>query len=75
MWLRIIIFVVIIALIIYGVRSIKRNINDYFSDADKEKLKRDRADRDRAEIVDLKRDPKDGIFRPGGDKKDKDQDT
>jgi len=75
MWLRIITFVIIIAIIVYGVRAISRNVNDYFSDIDKDKLKRDRQDRKRSDIVDLTRDPKDGVFRPGDDKKDGDKDA
>lgn len=75
MWLRILTFVVIIGAIIYGVRAIRRNINDYFSDADKDKLKRDRQDRKRSDIVDLTRDPKDGVFRPGDNKKDDNKDA
>ena len=75
MLLRIITFVVIIAAIIYGVCAIRRNINEYFSDVDKDKLKRDRRDRNRPDIVDLTRDPKDGVFRPGDDKKDGDKDA
>jgi len=73
MWLRVLTFVVIIAAIVYGVRAIRRNINDYFSDVDKDKLKRDRQDRNRSDIVDLTKDPKDGVFRPGKNKKDDDK--
>ncbi|MCZ4271348.1 hypothetical protein [Maritalea porphyrae] len=73
MWLRVITFVIIIAAIIYGVRAIRRNVMDYFDEADKDKLKRDRKDRKRSDIVDLRRDPKDGVFRPGDNKKDDDK--
>ena len=75
MWLRIIVLGLVLAIIIYGLRAIRRNINDYITKDDEEKLRRDRADRDRGQVVDLKRDPEDGVFRPNGDKKDKsDQD-
>lgn len=75
MWLRVITFVIIIAAIIYGVRAIRQNFVDYFNEADKDKLKRDRKDRKRSDIVDLTRDPKDGVFRPGNNKKDDDKDA
>lgn len=75
MWLRIITFVIVIAAIVYGIRAIRRNINDYFTGVDKDKLKRDREDRKRSDIVDLRRDPKDGVFRPGDKKKDDDKDA
>ena len=75
MWLRIITFVIVIAAIVYGIRAIRRNINDYFTDVDKDKLKRDREDRKRSDIVDLRRDPKDGVFRPDDKKKDDDKDA
>jgi len=75
MWLKILTFVIVAVAIAYGLRAIRRNINDYFADVDKDKLKRDRADRRRSDIVDLKRDPKDGVFRPGDNKKDDDKDA
>ncbi|GLQ17820.1 hypothetical protein [Maritalea porphyrae] len=75
MWLKILTFVIVAVAIAYGLRAIRRNINDYFADVDKDKLKRDREDRRRSDIVDLKRDPKDGVFRPGDNKKDDDKDA
>jgi len=73
MLLKIITMIVIFGIIYYGVGKIRRNINDYFSGADADKLRRDREDLKRSDVVDLEQD-EDGVFRPGGkidDKKDR----
>jgi hypothetical protein len=75
MLLRIIVLVLVLVLIIYGLRVIRRSINDFIQKDDDQKLKRDRADRDKGNIVDLTRD-KDGVYRPGEkpeDEKDNDK--
>ena len=72
MLLRIIVLIAVLAIIIYGLRAIRRNVNDFINKDDEEKLRRDRQDRDRGCIVDLKQD-KDGVFRPEDEKDDSDR--
>lgn len=75
MWLRVLVLVLVLVLIIYGLRAIRRSINDFIQKDDDQKLKRDRQDRDHGNIVDLTRD-KDGVYRPGeksDEKKDNDK--
>ncbi len=72
--LRIVVFVVIGLMILFGVRRIWRDWTGKFK-ADDEEVKRlrrerDLAERQRPDVIDLKRDD-DGTFRPGGRDDDK----
>ena len=72
MLLRILIFVVIAIAIYLGVRKIWRDWSGAFKaeDAEARRLRRERdlAERERPDVIDLKRD-KDGTYRPGDDDK------
>ena len=72
MLLRILIFVVIAIAIYLGVRKIWRDWTGAFKadDAEARRLRRERdlAERERPDVIDLKRD-KDGTYRPGDDDK------
>ena len=72
MLLRILIFVVIAIAIYLGVRKIWRDWTGAFKaeDAEARRLRRERdlAERERPDVIDLKRD-KDGTYRPGDDKR------
>ena len=72
MLLRIIVLIAVLAIIIYGLRVIRRNVNDFINKDDEDKLRRDREDRERGGIVDLKQDD-DGVFRPEVEKDDSDR--
>ena len=61
--LRIVIIVVIALAVFWGVRRIWRDWSGAFRAEDKAKLERDRRDRERGDMITLKRD-KDGKFRP-----------
>lgn len=64
--LRLIIYVAIAALIYFGVRRIIRDFKNQFRSDDKARRDRDLSERQRPDVIDLKRD-RDGIFRPPGD--------
>jgi hypothetical protein len=64
--LRLIIYVAIAALIYFGVRRIIRDFKNQFRSDDKARRDRDLSERERPDVIDLKRD-RDGIFRPPGD--------
>jgi len=72
MLLRILIFVVIAIAIYLGIRKIWRDWTGAFKaeDAEARRLRRERdlAERERPDVIDLKRD-KDGTYRPGDDDK------
>ena len=61
--LRILIFAAIILAIIWGVRRIWRDWSGQFKAVDKERHERDLQERQRPDVITLKRD-KDGKFRP-----------
>lgn len=69
MVLRIAVFILLVLLVYYGIKSIRDNFNQHFKDVDEQKKARDKSDRARGNIVDLERDKKTGVFRPK-DKKD-----
>ncbi|AVX05225.1 hypothetical protein MXMO3_02714 [Maritalea myrionectae] len=69
MLLRIAVFVLLVVLVYYGIRSIRDNFNRHFKDIDEQKKARDQSDRARGNIVDLERDKKTGVYKPK-DKKD-----
>ncbi|WP_417310219.1 hypothetical protein [Devosia sp.] len=64
--LRIILFAIIGAMIYFGVRRIYRDWKGQFKEVDKQRHKRDLQERQRPDVVTLKRD-KDGKFRPPED--------
>jgi hypothetical protein len=64
--LRIIIYVAIAGFIYYGFRRIVRDFKNTFRSDDKARHARDLNERQRPDVIDLKRD-RDGIFRPPGD--------
>lgn len=74
MLLRVIIFAVIGLFIIVGVQKIWSDWTKKFKadDAEAYRLRRERdlAERQRPDVIDLKRD-EDGTFRPGDDKRDR----
>jgi hypothetical protein len=61
--LRILIFAAIILAIIWGVRKIWRDWSGQFKAVDRERRERDLQERQRPDVITLKRD-KDGKFRP-----------
>lgn len=64
-FLRILIFLAIAALIFFGIRRIWRDWRNQFKKLDDSDRKRDLRERARPDVITLKRD-KDGTFRPGG---------
>jgi hypothetical protein len=64
--IRILIFAAIILAIIWGVRKIWRDWQGQFKAVDKERHERDLKERQRPDVITLKRD-KDGKFRPPED--------
>ena len=75
MTLRILLFCIIALVIYFGIRRIWKDWSGKFNhDAEQERLQRrqrDLAERERPDVIDLKRDD-DGTFRPG-DKDDRDK--
>jgi hypothetical protein len=64
--LKLIIYVAIAGFIYYGFRRIVRDFKNTFRNDDKARHARDLNERQRPDVIDLKRD-RDGIFRPPGD--------
>lgn len=64
--LRVLIFTGVILLILWGVRKIWRDWTGQFKEIDKAKHERDLEERQRPDVITLKRD-KDGKFRPPED--------
>jgi len=62
--IRIILYAVIIAMIYLGVRKIVADWRTRFRQMDDEDRKRDRRERSRPDVIELKRDD-DGVYRPG----------
>jgi hypothetical protein len=62
---RLIVFAVIMAILWFGWRAIRRGFADYFDSADKRARERHRLEAKRGDVVDLERDPETGVFRPG----------
>jgi hypothetical protein len=60
--LRVVIFVVIVAALYFGIRSIIRDWRGRFRELDKKARERDLRERQRPDVIDLKRDD-DGVFR------------
>ncbi len=61
--LRVLVIVVIFAAIFLGARRIWRDWNGQFKAVDKARHERDLAERQRPDVIELKRN-KDGVFRP-----------
>ena len=67
--LRIAIYAIIAAMLYFGVRSIVRDWKRRFGELDKRTRERDLKERQRPDVIDLKRD-KDGVYRkPDDDRK------
>lgn len=66
-FLRIVIFLVIAAALYFGLRSIWRDFSGQFRAEDKQRRQRDLRERQRPDVIDLKRN-KDGVFRPPADR-------
>ena len=64
--LRIIIFLVIGAVVFFGVRRIWRDFSGHFKAEEQQIRQRDLSERKRPDVIDLKRSD-DGIYRPPGD--------
>ncbi len=71
MIVRLLIYLLIFGAIYWGVRRILVDWRNRFAEVDKATRERDLKERERPGVVELKRD-KDGVFRPGDDKKDED---
>jgi hypothetical protein len=65
--LRIIIYVAIFAFIYFGAKRLWRDLTGQFRADDNAKRQRDLKDRQRPDVIDLKRDA-DGVYRPPGDR-------
>lgn len=68
MWLRFIVTAFILGVIIIGVRRIMKDWTARFRDLDKQDRERDLKERQRPDVVELKR-SEDGVFRPDDDEK------
>ncbi len=67
--LRILIYALVAAAIYYGLRSIMRDWRRRFGEMDKQTRERDLRERQRPDVINLKRD-KDGVYRrPDDDKR------
>jgi hypothetical protein len=65
--LRIIIYVAIFAFVYFGAKRLWRDLTGQFRADDNAKRQRDLKDRQRPDVIDLKRDA-DGVYRPPGDR-------
>lgn len=65
--LRIVIYVAIAGFIYFAARRLWRDLTGQFKADDKAKRQRDLDDRQRPDVIELRRD-KDGIYRPPGDR-------
>lgn len=69
MYLRIAVFILLVGLVFYGIKSIRDSFKKHFDEVDAQKKARDQSDRARGNIIDLEKDKNTGIYRPK-DKKD-----
>lgn len=65
---KIILFIIIFGMIYLGVRKIWRDWTAQFRKVDDEKKQRDKQERKRPDVMDLRRDD-DGVFRPPSSRK------
>lgn len=65
--LRILVYAIIAAILYFGIRSILIDWRNKFRQDDEDKRQRDLKERERPDVIDLKRD-NDGVFRPGENK-------
>jgi hypothetical protein len=65
--LRIIIYVAVFAFVYFGAKRLWRDLTGQFRADDNAKRQRDLKDRQRPDVIDLKRDA-DGVYRPPGDR-------
>lgn len=65
--LRFLLYGLILGAIYFGLRRILRDWKSRFSEIDQKTRERDQRERQRPDVIDLKR-GKDGVFRPGGRK-------
>jgi hypothetical protein len=70
--LRILIFIAIFAAIAWSFRRIWRDWMKSFRDEDKARHQRDLEERNRPDVIELKR-AEDGVYRPPGDAKTRDK--
>jgi len=70
MLLRIVIFAIIGFAIYFGARRIWRDWTGQFKAVDKARHERDLRERQRPDVIELKRN-KDGVYRPGDDDEDR----
>ena len=66
--LRLIVFLIVAGVVFLGARRIWRDWKGQFKEVDEAKHKRDLKERDRPDVITLKRD-RDGTFRPDDDRK------
>lgn len=66
MWLRLLLYAVIIGAIFIGVRRIMKDWSQRFRDLDKQARDRDLRERQRPDVIELKRSD-DGVYRPDDD--------
>lgn len=66
MFLRIIVFIAIVGAIFWGIRSITKDWQKRFRDLDEKSRERDLRERQRPDVIELKR-SEDGVYRPGED--------
>ena len=69
--LRIALFVIIFGAVFFGVRRIWRDWTGQFKAIDQARRQRDLQERERPDVVELKR-SEDGVYRPGGEDKRRD---
>ncbi len=67
--LRLAVYALIVGGIYFGVRRILGDWKARFQDLDRERHQRDLQERQRPDVIDLKR-GEDGVYRPGGRDKD-----
>lgn len=67
--LKVVIYVIIFSAIYFGIKRIIGDWKAKFSEMDEQKKARDQRERQRPDVIDLRR-GKDGVFRPRGERDD-----
>ena len=70
MWLRMLVFAVVVGAIVIGFRRIFKDWGERFRDLDRQTRERDLRERQRPDVIDLKRSD-DGVYRPDDDEQPK----